>query len=306
MLVPCFRRLVCKCWCWVFARNTIGILWLCGLTPRHHFSFSVHSILCLFIWRTSMILPEGKWFLVMNENIWNLRFLHWTFLIAVQEGVFYFLNSSLFWLMHFWRELPSIAPFAELMDDFRVSKPESNCPAWFRMSLCWEKSSFCSPREGYHLVIPKHSMSASFLCLWSGKEQIGKTIWQERGGLLMSLPLFWSHVSASLLISLILAWFGEKKKGNKLDFWKMPLVPGIGSILPGRDAPGKLSVRALWIWSIFRADLTWENFARICTCKICLSWGFSTELEVHQKEKLAKREREGSNRLDTGNPSPML
>lgn len=52
----------------------------------------------------------------MNENMWNLGFLHGTFfLTALEEGVFYFLSSSLFWFMPFGREVPSMVPFAELL-----------------------------------------------------------------------------------------------------------------------------------------------------------------------------------------------
>lgn len=68
-------------------------------------------------------------------------------------------------------------------------------------------------------------------------------------------------IFASPLISLVLARFGEMKKGNKLDFWKMTCA--WDRQMPGRDTPGKLSMRALWIWSIFRAALSWENFAGI-------------------------------------------
>lgn len=50
-------------------------------------------------------------------------------------------------------------------------------------------------------------------------------------------------IFASPLISLVLARFGEMKKGNKLDFWKMTCA--WDRQMPGRDTPGKLSMRAL-------------------------------------------------------------
>lgn len=115
------------------------------------------------------------------------------FLITVEEGVFYFLNSSLFWLMPFGREIPSMTPFAELMDDFRVSELESVTAQPGLGPPCAEgKSSFCSPGED--LAIPKQSMSSLSL-KWQGTDW--KNYVPEKGRI--------THIFASFPISLVLA-----------------------------------------------------------------------------------------------------
>lgn len=145
------------------------------------------------------------------------------FLIAVEEGVFYFLNSSLPWLMPFGRELPSMVPFADLMDDFRVSERECNPPAYFRTSLCWTAEQFLLSRGRLPSCHPKtgHVSQSSLSLKWQRTDRTDYMAGKGRT----------PHVFASLLISLVLARFVEMKKGNKFDFWKITLVPGIGSCL---------------------------------------------------------------------------
>lgn len=121
--------------------------------------------------------------------MWNLGFLHGTFFfwIAVEEGVFYFPSSSISWLRPFARELPSMA---ELMDDFRVSEAENVSAQPGLEPPCAEEKELL---QGQVTILPSQNrLCQPIFCLWSGKEQRGKTILQEREGLLMSLPLLWS------------------------------------------------------------------------------------------------------------------
>ena len=69
-------------------------------------------------------------------------------MITVGEGVFYFLSSSISSLMPFGRKLPSMASYAELMDNLEVSEPEGvTAQPGLGPPYAEEQSSFCSPWE---------------------------------------------------------------------------------------------------------------------------------------------------------------